>query len=225
MREWRFRMNVISTRQILSWLAVSSIGVIGTADAQGRADCQSPQPPSIGVAVGRSSPYIELNSDAVGAEPVGSVHVRGATQVAGRADLPVTGPLRVRLEGANAHWDVRRTLYDANAGYQVTDESSIGSMSARHVVALVGIRTGRPPVCAHVSAGPGYYSIGFRNASLRRTGFALAAGMELPTGRHGAIQADVTLHLIRIGDEYGNPITNFSAVLTQSLLIGWAYRF
>jgi hypothetical protein len=122
-----------------------------------------------------------------------------------------------------ANWDVRRTLYDANAGYQVIDESSIGSMSARHLVALVGIRTGRPPACAHVSAGGGFYSIGFGNVSLRRAGIALAAGIEVPAGGHGAIQADVTLHLIRIGDGY--PITNFSDAPTMSLLVGWAYRF
>jgi hypothetical protein len=96
-------------------------------------------------------------------------------------------------------------------------------MSARHLVALVGVRTGRPPACAHVSVGGGFYAIGFRNASLRRAGFAIAAGIEVPTGPHGAIQADATLHLIRIGD--GSPITSFSDVPTLSLLIGWAYRF
>lgn len=209
--------------RILSWLALSSIGVIGTADAQGRADCQAPQPPSIGVAVGRSLPYLELPSDAVGADPAASLHVRGATQVAGRAAFPINGPLRVRFEGAMANWDVRRTLYDPNAGYQVTDGSSIGFMSTRHLVALVGIRTGRPGACAHVSAGGGVYSIGFRSATLRRAGFALAAGIEIPAGRHGAIQADATLHAIRIGDGY--PITINTDALTMSFLVGWAYRF
>jgi len=207
----------------LSWLALFSIGVIGTADAQGRADCQSPQPPSIGLAFGRSLPGFALPAETVGAGPITTLTVRGATQVAGRADLPVVGPLRVRLEGAMAHWDVRQTLYDPNAGYQVIDEASIGAMSTRHLVALVGIRTGRPGACAHVSAGGGLYSIGFRDASLRRPGFALAAGIEVPTGRHGAIQADATLHVIRIGDGY--PITSFSDAPTLSLLVGWAYRF
>jgi len=206
------------TLRTLSWLALFSIGVIGSADAQGRADCQS-QPPSVGVAVGRSLPGFELPDDAL----YGSLSVRGATQVAGRFDFPVTGPLRVRLEGAMAHWDVERTLYDANAGYQVTDESSIGSMASRHLVALVGIRTGRPGACAHVSAGGGLYSIGFGTASLRRAGLALAAGIEVPIGRRGAIQADATLHVIRIGEGY--PITSFSDAPTLSLLVGWAYRF
>jgi hypothetical protein len=210
-------------RLALSWLALCSIVVIDTAHAQTVGDCRSPQPPSVGIAVGRSLPYLEPASDIASTEPSASVSVRGGLQVAGRADLPVTGPLRVRIEGAGARWDVRETVYDRNAGFQVSGESSLGSMSARHFVALAGIRTGRAPVCAHVSAGGGFYAIGFRNASLRRAGLAMAAGIEVPAGPHGAIQADATLHLMRTGD--GQPIATLSAAPTLSLLIGWAYRF
>ena len=135
----------------------------------------------------------------------------------------MTGPFRVRIEGAGSRWNVRETIYDPEAGFQVASESSLGSMSARHFVALVGVRAGRAPACAHVSAGGGFYSIGFRSASLRRAGFAISAGIDASTGRHGAIQADATLHLIRTGE--GRPITTLTAAPTLSLLIGWAYRF
>jgi len=211
------------TLRILSWLALSSFGVIGTVEAQWLTDCQAPQPPSLGVSIGRSLPGFELHSEAAQAHPAANVSVRAATQLAGRADLSVIGPLRLRIEGATAHWDVRQTRYDADNDYRVTDESSIGSMSARHFVALAGIRTGRPGSCAHVSVGGGLYSISFRNATLRRPGLALAAGIEIPAGRHGAIQVDATLHVISVRDGY--PITSYSDALTMSLLVGWAYRF
>ena len=199
------------------------MGMIGTAHAQALADCQAPQPPSLGAAVGRSLPYLELAPGAVDADRSTSESVQGGAQLAGRADLPVTGPVRARVEAATGRWDVRQRRYDANAGYQLTEDKSIGSMSARHLVAMIGIRTGRAPTCAHLSAGVGLYSIGFRETTLHRTGFALAGGIEIPAGRHGAVQADLTLHLIRIGD--GSPLTNFSASPTLSLLLGWAYRF
>jgi hypothetical protein len=129
----------------------------------------------------------------------------------------------VRVEGAAARWDVRRTVYDPDAGFQVTDDRSIGTMSARHLVALLGVRAGREPVCAHVSVGGGLYSMAFGGATLRRAGVAIAAGVEVPTGERGFVQADATVHIITMRD--GTPITSMSAVPALSLLIGWAYRF
>ena len=45
----------------------------------------------------------------------------------------------------------------------------------------------------------------------------------MPVSQHGAIQADATLHLVRIGA--GAPITNMSAMPFLSLVLGWAHRF
>jgi hypothetical protein len=202
--------------------AVLSTGAAGAAFAQGRSDCRSPQPPTVGVAVGVSSPYVELASGVVDAEPSSSLSVRRGVELTGRADLSVTGPVRVRLEAATARWDVRQTLHDADAGYRVTTEQSIDHMTARHLLALVGVRTGRAPACAHVSAGGGLYSIGFRGALVRRPGFAIAAGVEIPTGSRGTVQLDATLHLI--GSRDAPPIAS-TTVPALSLLAGWAYRF
>lgn len=79
---------------------------------------------------------------------------------------------------------------------------------------------GRAPGCAHVSAGPGLYSIGYQGTSGRRAGFAIAAGMEIPIGSRGAVQLDATVHLI--GTSETSPIASAAAL---SLLAGWAYRF
>ena len=147
--------------------------------------------------------------------------VNGGAQFAGRADLSLTGPLRLRIEGATARWDVRYKTYDPN-GSTATADTSVGHMSARHLVALVGVRTGRAPACAHVSAGGGFHAIAFQGATVRRPGAALAAGIEVPTGAHGAFQADVALHLIATRADY--PIAS-STVPALNLLVGWAYRF
>lgn len=205
----------------IALVALLSLGAAGAAGAQSSSDCRSPQPRSVGVAIGRSSPYAELASGFLLAEG-GSVSVRSGLQVAGRVDIPIAGPLRVRVEGASSRWDMRRTVYDADAGYRVVDERSIGSMSERHLVALAGVRTGRAPFCAHVSAGGGFYALGFRDASHRRAGGAIAAGMEIPTGSRGAVQLDVTLHLI--GTRDADPIAS-TVVPAAALTIGWAYRF
>lgn len=171
----------MSRAGMLLLLAVSWIAPAGSASAPGRSDCRSPQPPSIGAAFGHSLPSVELSSSVAPAEPNSSVSARSGAQVAGRADLPVIGPLRVRLEGATARWEVRRIRYDPNGGFRVIDEELIGQITTRHLVALVG---------------PGLYSIGYQGTSGRRAGFAIAAGMEIPTGSRGAVQLDVTVHLI-----------------------------
>ena len=164
----------------LSLLTLCSLAVISTANAQGLGDCRAPQPPAIGVAVGRSSPYLELARDAVSVAPDASSSVSGGAQVAVRGDLPVAGPLRVRIEGAASHWDVREKLYDPASGYQPIADRSVASISARDFVALVGVRTGRPPACAHVSAGGGLYSINLGNTALHRTGIALSPESTCP---------------------------------------------
>lgn len=104
----------------------------------------------------------------------------------------------------------------------VTADESVDHMSARHLVALAGFRLGRAPACAHVSAGGGVYALGFRDESVWRPGASLAAGIELPTGGHGAIQVDAVLHLI--GTRDAHPIAS-TAVPTLNLLVGWAHRF
>jgi hypothetical protein len=95
-------------------------------------------------------------------------------------------------------------------------------MSARHLVALASVRTGRAPACAHVSAGGGVHALGFRGASVRRPGASLAAGIDLPTGAHSALQVDAMLHVIGTRDSH--PISS-SAALALNLLVGWVYRF
>jgi len=193
----------------------------GADAAQRLDDCRSAQPTSVGVSIGRSSPYLEVDSSAVGAPRVGSVSVESGGQLAGRLDLPVAGPLRLRVEAATARWDVRHRLYLSASGETIADRS-LDRISTRHLVALVGLRTGRAPMCAHVSIGGGLYSFGLPGAIVRRPGFAFGVGMEIPTGEHGAVQLDVGLHLVTTRDAY--PITS-SAIPAASLSIGWAYRF
>jgi hypothetical protein len=196
-------------------------GAAAAAWARG-SDCSSPQPPSIGASIGRSDPYLELRSAAVDVEPPDSVSVRAGAQLAGRADLPLAGPLRLRLEGATARWDVRVQRYDPDAGYRVIADESVGHMTSRHFVALVGLTTGRAPACAHVSAGGGFYSIGFRGDAVRSLGLAIGAGMEIRTGSTGAIQLDATVHMIDTRSR--DPIA-FSTVDALNLTVGWTHRF
>jgi hypothetical protein len=175
----------------------------------------------VGVAFGRSSPYFDLASGVVESSGTGSVQVRAGTQFGARGELPVAGPLRVRIDTATARWDVRQTTYDPEE-FTVTAETSVGHFSARHLVGLLGVRMGRAPACAHVSAGGGLYALGFRGASVRRPGASFAARIEMRTGAHGAIQVDGMLHIIGTRDRH--PISSSSA-LALNLLVGWVYRF
>lgn len=206
-------------------LALFTMGAADTASAQMRIPCRSPQPKSVGVAVGRSLPGVELTADAVEAEPGGSIGVASGMQIAGRTDLPLIGPLRARVEAATARWNVQRTVYSSDPSgpsVSVVSKTSIDRMRARHLVGLVGVRTGWEPMCAHVSVGGGLYSIGLRDTSVRRAGAAIAAGMEIPAGSRSFVQLDATLHLIGTRDV---PRLASTGVLTLSLLAGWAYRF
>ena len=200
------------------WFVLLTIGCVGAASAQGRSGCQSSPAPSFGLSAGRSSTYIEPVSESFGVEP-GSVNVRGGPQLAGRAELPVAGRLRLRLEAARSKWDVRRTVYDA-AAKAVTSDRSIGSMSQRHLVAMLGVNV-QP--CAYVAVGGGVYAIGFRDQFFRSLGPAVAAGMEFPTGARGAIQLDAAVHMI--GGSNGKTIATNSTLPTIGLNVGWAYRF
>ena len=84
--------------------------MIGTAHAQALADCQPPQPPSLGAAVGRSLPYLELAPGAVDAARSTSESVQGGAQLAGSAIWPSrAGPSCV---GRDQTMDDRQRRYD-----------------------------------------------------------------------------------------------------------------
>lgn len=199
-----------------------AMGVANAALAQGGWSCASSVPPSIGLAFGRSSPYLEgLDRQIVGLPASGSFHVDGGRALVGRVEVPVAGPLRLRIEGGTARWDVRHVTYGPPPSSAATDTSA-GHLSVRHLAAFLGLRMGRPPVCAHVSAGAGLYSLGFGRASTLRSGAALAMGVDMPTGDRGAIQIDGELHLIGTG---GSGFITSSTVPALQLLVGWSYRF
>jgi hypothetical protein len=178
-------------------------------------------PPTIGAAFGRSSPSVDLKPGVVDVPRSTSILVEGGSLFTARAELPVAGPLRLRIEGGTARWDVRQVTYDP-AGRSVMTDRSAGQLSVHHLAALVGVRTGRAPACAQLSAGGGFYALGFGGASVRRPGASLAAGIEIPTGQHGAIQAEAALDLIATG---GPSFIASSAVPALNVVVGWAYRF
>jgi hypothetical protein len=203
-------------------LIVILIGCVNTASAQSSFDCWSRRPPSFGLSAGVSSPYFEPSSALAREEP-GSVSSGSGPNLTGRAELPVAGPLRLRLDAGRSKWDVRRKVFDPAAGYAVTSDRSIGSISARHLAGLITMTTTRSVPCGYVGVGGGFYSVGFRNAIFRSPAFALAAGMEIPTGARGALQLDAALHFVN--SRTWRPITTSSDVLTLNLVIGWAHRF
>lgn len=193
-------------------------GTAGVGYAQG--DCAMAAPRGIGATAGRSSAYFYLTREAVPAGETGSIMVRGGSQFAGRVDLPVAGAWRARVEGAFANWRVTRQIYDGGSGQTAIEE--IGHVGARQVVALVGRQGGRSPVCAYVLAGGGFYALGYRGNRVRSPGAALTAGIEVPTGDRGAVQADVQLHVINTRAR--QPVSGEQA-LAASLTLGWAYKF
>jgi hypothetical protein len=198
-----------------------TLALAGTAHAQGRSGCQVAAPPAIGIAFGRSSPYLEPSRDLVGGERSGSILVYSGPLISGRGDFSIAGPWRVRIEGSTARWDVVDKAYSPIDG-QVLSSTSVGHIDARRIGAAIGLRGGRDPLCAHVLAGWGLYSLTFRDITTRRPGVAITAGMEIPTGSRGAVQLDVDLHLI---NNRNSPLSNSSTVLAASLSIGWAFRF
>ena len=191
----------------------------GAAHAQNRADCSEAAPPGLGVSVGRSSPYFYLSQGVVQGDQRGSVSVRGGPQLSARADLPVSGPWRARIEGAAANWRVTRETYD---GFQMTARETVGHVEERHIAGMIGRQGGRSPVCGYVLAGAGIYSLEYKGARVHSPGVALAVGLEVPTGDHGAIQADVRLDFINSRARY--PIAS-TTVLGASLSVGWSHKF
>jgi hypothetical protein len=207
----------------LAWCFAVVFAVIGTSETgygQPPGDCQMPRGRAAGVSVGRSSPYFDLAREAVDAGTRGSILVRGGFQLAARADLPIAGPWRARVEGSASDWRVVRQRYGDD--FQLIATDRVGDVEAREIAALVGRQGGRAPVCGYVLAGGGIYSLTYRGASLHRPGAALTAGIEVPTGDRGAVQVDVQLRLINTGGRY--PISS-SDVLAGSLSAGWVFRF
>ena len=201
---------------------MSVLAAAGAAAAQPISSCQDPVPPSVGFALGRSSPYLDLARGAVDAEPAESVLVYGGPQFTGRADASPGGLFRVRVEASTARWAVQRKVYDPNAGYQEVANISEGHIAARSIVAAAGLRVGRAPVCAHVLVGGGVHMLDYRGAGLTAPGFSIVAGMEFPTGSRGVVQIDVQLQMIHTNSRY--PIAG-STVPAASLTAGWAFRF
>lgn len=191
------------------------------ASAQSMADCGAPRPLTIGAAVGRSSPYFEPAGGISSESQPGSLLSRGGVAIAGRADVPIAGPWRARIEGAGTDWRLERQVYSADLR-QVIATETVGHIKVRQVVALAGRQAGRSPVCAYVLAGAGLYSLSYRGTGWRKPGYALTAGLEFPAGPRGVVQVDVQLHLISAGGI--NPIGS-STVMDARLLAGWAYRF
>lgn len=184
------------------------------------ASCQDPVPPSVGFAIGKSSPYLDLAAGAVDGE--GSVLVYGGPQFTGRADVSPGGLFRLRVEASAARWAVQRKIYDPNAGYQLVGDISEGRLAARSVVGTAGIRLGRAPVCAHVLAGGGVFALDYRGAGFTAPGFTIVAGMEFPTGSRGVVQLDVQMNLIHSNGR--DPIAS-SRIPAASITAGWALRF
>ena len=210
----------------MRWSHLVALGVAGSvttgvACAQS-AGCAEPDRPSIGVGVGRSSPYFDLDAEAIAEPPSGSISVRNGNQISGRGDVSIAGPFRFRVEASAAHWNVEVQTYSGPPNVQLVSTRSAGEIAARHLGASIGVRTGRWPTCAYVLAGGGLYSMTFRGSTLRRPGVVLTAGIEIPTGDHGRVQADVQLHLI---DTQSRPPISSTTALAATLVGGWAYKF
>jgi hypothetical protein len=208
-------------RRLILLSASLLISASFAAAAQAQRDCRSPKPPQVGIGVGRSSPYVELERGLVDVPESASVLVRGGAQIVGRVELPMTGALRLRIESGAANWDVRQRTYATDG--TVASDTSVGKSSARQLVSLVGFSTGRAPVCAHLFAGGGVYALAFRGTSTWQPGASLAAGIDVPTGEHGVIQIDAALNVIATGMEH--PIASVTSVPVLNLIVGWSYRF
>ena len=143
----------------------------GASHAQGRAGCQERERPSLGIAFGRSSPYLELPRDFVGPGMGGTVRVTGGGQLTARGDVSIAGPLRFRVEGATTEWPVGLRTFSPVPPYDVIADTPAGHITVRQITATVGLQGGRAPVCGHVLAGGGMYWLSYRGAALRRVPF------------------------------------------------------
>jgi hypothetical protein len=204
-----------------SFCAAALVVTAGVSVTSAQDTCSAADRPSIGVAVGRSSPSFDLQRDAVDVPLSTSILVRGGPQFSVRGDLSIAGPWRLRAEGWTARWNVEGRTYDPVNG-QVTSSQSLGEIAVRQIGAAAGLSLGRAPVCARVLFGGGLYTLTFRDQTLRRPGFAFTAGIDIPTGDRGRVQIDVQLHII---ETQNRPPVNGSAALAAALVAGWAYRF
>ena len=199
--------------------ALLLIVIVRAAEAQS-SGCQTARR-AVGVAIGRSDPYFEPSSGVGGTGTSGSVLARGGFQFAGRADLPIAGAWRARVEGGSATWRLERQIYSADLR-QVIRTETVGDLAVRQIVASIGRQGGRQPVCGYVLVGGGLYSLHYQDTGFRSPGFAITAGVEFPGGPRGAVQVDVQLHLINTDGHY--PIGS-STVVDGRFSAGWAYRF
>ena len=206
-------------------LSFAGLALVVTTAARAYAQgypCIDTAPPVIGVAMGRSSAYVYLDSDAVPPVQFSSVQVRGGLAFSARADVSIVGPVRFRVEGSTARWNVERQIYDPDRNYEVISTSSIGSVENRQIGASLGLRGGRWPACWYVLAGAALYSLGFGDTTLRRPGGAITAGVEVPVGERVVIQVDVQLNVI--DTKALSPFASTTA-LAAALKGGWAFRF
>ena len=191
-------------RTVILAVALSAAALIDRADAQTTPEkCSARKPPTVGAVVGLSSPYFEMES---------GLYAGRGPEVAGRFEVPLVGPLRARIEGATAWWDVKQTT-----------DLKVGTMSARHLVGLLSVSLGRGRACGRVSVGGGLYAASFNGITLRRPGWAIGFGLDAPVKPRHFVQIDATFHLIRIGPDA--PLAAMTASPNLSLLFGWAYQF
>jgi hypothetical protein len=215
-------MSRASLRVVLLAFGLVVGVMIRTGWAQTRWGCQTPVHPSVGGAVGRSSPYLDFRSGVVTDDRSESVSVGTGWTATGRADVSLAGPIRLRLDASGAWWNVTRRAYNPVPPHQIISDVSAGHVSARSVGVSLGLRGGRPPACGHVLVGGGLYSLRYRGMGTLVPGVAITAGIEMPIGTRGAVQADVQLHLIHTPH---NALIASSAIPAASLTFGWAHRF
>jgi hypothetical protein len=140
---------------------------------------------------------------------------------AGRTELPIGGPWRVRVEGAAASWRLERQIYSDDRREIIATET-LERISVGQLIGMIGLQVGHPPVCAYVLAGGGLYSLSYEGGAHRNPGLVGVAGIEIPAGAHGAVQVEGQLHVITTDSHY--PIGS-TAVLDGRLAVGWLYRF
>ena len=211
-------MPEVVVRAFLTLAAVATV-LARPAFAQVNS-CTGPERLFVGAVAGRSSPEFDLTADAIPPTP-GSVSVRSGFQFGGRGDVTIAGPLRARVEGWTANWDVERRIYSPLNG-QVVSLTPEGHIDAHHLGASIGVRGGRSPVCWQVLAGGGLYSLRYRDVTSRRPGFVLTAGMDFPTGERGRVQLEAQVHII--DSQMHSPVHGTKA-LSLALVAGWGIRF
>jgi hypothetical protein len=208
--------QVVATVRLSLFAAVLVLVVTsGVAHAQSGADCQTPRP-AVGAAIGRSSPYFEPSLGVGGLS-------RGGLHLAARADLPLAGDWRARVEGSATNWRLERQSYSADLR-QVVATETVGRVEVRQIVALAGRQGGPGRLCGYVLAGGGLYALSYQGTSSYNPGFAATAGIEFPGGPRATVQVDVQLHLINTGRGGRYPMGS-SAVLDGRLSAAWLYRF